>query len=76
MFAKAILKLPELPSDPKDGRVYDLNSLRQKSFDFVYDVGKWHTERGDKEAETVVEGQERRTVSRWKPMCRAIPMRL
>jgi hypothetical protein len=39
MFAKAILKLPELPSDPKDGRVYDLNSLRQKSFDFVYDVG-------------------------------------
>jgi hypothetical protein len=39
MFATAILKLPELPPDPKDGRVYDLNSLRQKSFDFVFDVG-------------------------------------
>jgi hypothetical protein len=39
MFATAILKLPELPSDPKDGRVYDLNSLCQKSFDFVFDVG-------------------------------------
>lgn len=39
MFATAILKLPELPPDPKDGRVYDLNPLRQKSFDFVYAVG-------------------------------------
>ena len=39
MFATAILKLPELPSDPKDGRVYDLNPLRQKSFHFVFDVG-------------------------------------
>jgi hypothetical protein len=39
IFAAAILKLPELPSDPKDGRVYDLNPLRQKSFHFVFDVG-------------------------------------
>jgi hypothetical protein len=39
MFATAILKLPELPADPKDGRVYDLNILREKNFDFVYDVG-------------------------------------
>ena len=39
MFATAILNLPELPSDPKDGRVYDLNPLRQKSFHFVFDVG-------------------------------------
>ena len=39
MFATAILKLPELPPDPKDGRVYDLNPLRQKSFDFIYDAG-------------------------------------
>jgi hypothetical protein len=39
MFATAILKLPELPPDPKDGRVYDLNPLRQKGFDFVFDVG-------------------------------------
>ena len=29
MFATAILKLPELPPDPKDGRVYDLNPLRR-----------------------------------------------
>jgi hypothetical protein len=39
MFATAILKLHELPPDPKDGRVYDLNPLRQKSFHFVFDVG-------------------------------------
>ncbi len=39
MFAMAILKLPELPPDPKDERVYDLNPLRQKGFDFVYDAG-------------------------------------
>jgi hypothetical protein len=39
VFATAILKLPELPPDPKDGRVYDLNPLRQKSFNFVFDVG-------------------------------------
>jgi hypothetical protein len=35
----AILKLPDLPPNPKDGRVYDLNPLRQKGFNFVYDVG-------------------------------------
>ena len=39
MFATAILKLTELPPDRKDGRVYDLNPLRQKSFNFVFDVG-------------------------------------
>jgi hypothetical protein len=38
MFATAILRLPELPPDPKDGRVYDLNPLRQRSFNFVFDV--------------------------------------
>src|SRR5271167_719299 len=38
MFATAILKLPELPADPKDERFYDLSPLRQKSFDFVFDV--------------------------------------
>ena len=38
MFATAILKLPELPPDPKDERVYDLNPLRHKSFDFVYET--------------------------------------
>lgn len=39
MFTTAILKLPELPPDPKDKRVYDLNPLRHKSFDFSYPVG-------------------------------------
>ncbi len=39
MFATAILKLEKIPPDPKDERVYDLNPLRQKGFDFVFDVG-------------------------------------
>ena len=39
MFATTILKLPELPPDPKDERVYDLNPLRQQGFEFVYDGG-------------------------------------
>ncbi|WGS83803.1 hypothetical protein [Methylomonas sp. UP202] len=39
MFANAILKLDELPPDPKDQRVYDLNPLRRKSFHFSYGVG-------------------------------------
>ena len=39
MFATAILKLDELPPDPKDERVYDLNPLRHKSFSFRYAVG-------------------------------------
>ena len=39
MFATAILKLDELPPDPKDARVYDLAPLLQKSFDFVPAVG-------------------------------------
>ena len=30
MFATTILKLDELPPDPKDERVYDLDPLRQK----------------------------------------------
>jgi hypothetical protein len=28
-----------LPPDPKDERIYDLNPLCQKGFDFVFDVG-------------------------------------
>lgn len=39
MFATAILKLPELPPDPKDARIYDLSPLLQKSFDFIPAVG-------------------------------------
>jgi hypothetical protein len=39
MFATAILKLPELPPDPKDECIYDLNPLCRKGFDFVYDAG-------------------------------------
>jgi hypothetical protein len=39
MFARAILKLPELPPDPKDERVYDLNQLRQRDFGFSFEQG-------------------------------------
>ncbi len=37
MFATVILGLPELPPDPEDERVYDLNPLRERGFQFVYD---------------------------------------
>lgn len=36
LFAQAILKLDELPPDPKDTRVYDLTPLAQASFEFSY----------------------------------------
>lgn len=39
IFATAILKLPELPPDPKDGSVYDLNLLLHRDFEFVFDPG-------------------------------------
>jgi len=39
MFTTAILKIDELPPDPKDERIYDLAPLLQKDFDFTYDVG-------------------------------------
>jgi hypothetical protein len=39
IFSTEILKLEELPPDPKDPRIYDLNPLLQKSFDFTYAVG-------------------------------------
>ncbi len=39
MFAAAILQLPELPPDPKDSRVYDLGPLKERNFDFTYDLG-------------------------------------
>ena len=39
MFANAILKIDELPPNPKDERVYDLSLLLQKDFDFTYDAG-------------------------------------
>lgn len=39
MFATVIIKLDALPPDPQDERVYDLNPLRQKSFNFTYAVG-------------------------------------
>jgi hypothetical protein len=39
MFATEILKLTELPPDPNDERVYDLNPLRERGFSFVYDPG-------------------------------------
>jgi hypothetical protein len=39
IFATTILKLNELPPDPKDERIYDLGQLGKRSFDFVYGVG-------------------------------------
>lgn len=38
MFAIAILKLEKLPPESKDSRVYDLNSLRYRTFGFTYSV--------------------------------------
>ena len=37
IFATAILKLEELPPDPRDSRVYDLNRLRRREFAFVFE---------------------------------------
>ena len=39
IFANAILKLDELPPDPKDERVFDLTPLRKRSFSFTYSPG-------------------------------------
>ncbi len=38
MFAQAILKMEELPTEQKDNRVYDLNPLLHRSFSFTYAV--------------------------------------
>lgn len=38
MFATTILKLSDLPPDPTDDRVYDLNPLRERGFQFLYDA--------------------------------------
>jgi len=37
MFATEILKLSELPPDPADERIYDLNPLLERGFQFNYD---------------------------------------
>lgn len=39
MFAQAILKLDELPPNPKDTRVYDMSPLLKKNFEFTYALG-------------------------------------
>jgi hypothetical protein len=39
IFAQAILKLDELPPDPKDERVYDLAPLTQPGFEFTHALG-------------------------------------
>ncbi len=38
MFAKAILKLPQLPSKPKDDRIYELDKFSRSGFEFRYDA--------------------------------------
>jgi hypothetical protein len=39
IFAKAILKIDELPPDPLDERIYDLAPLLKRDFEFIYDPG-------------------------------------
>ena len=39
MFTTEILKMEELPPDPKDERVYDLDQLSQPDFNFTYEPG-------------------------------------
>jgi len=39
MFAQAILKLDELPPDPKDERIYNLEPLLKRDFDFTHEPG-------------------------------------
>jgi hypothetical protein len=39
MFAKAILKLPQLPAKPKDDRIYELDKFSRSGFEFRYDAG-------------------------------------
>jgi hypothetical protein len=36
IFARIVLKLDELPPEPKDKRGYDLDPLRRREFQFVY----------------------------------------
>jgi hypothetical protein len=36
IFARHILRLDSLPPDPKDERIYDLDALRRRDFQFVY----------------------------------------
>ena len=39
IFAVSTLGLPELPADPDDASVYDLNPLRTRGFQFLYEPG-------------------------------------
>ena len=39
MFATTILKLDKLPPDPTDERIYNLDELGRRDFDFVYGTG-------------------------------------
>ena len=39
MFVNAILKLDELPPNPRDDRVYNLDQFAKRDFEFVFDVG-------------------------------------
>ncbi len=66
MFATEILKLSELPPDPSDERVYDLNPLRERGFQFVYERGQRHSERGSEEDSGFRQRLSRGTASRWK----------
>jgi hypothetical protein len=71
MFATAILKLPELPPDPKDGRLRPKSAVPEE-LRFRLRCRQWHSERGSEEAAAVVKGEERRphhTGIRCDPQC-------
>ncbi len=74
VFATAILKLHELPPDPKDERVYDLNPLRQQGFEFVYNPGSGIQDVAVKKLR-LSSKVRKATASRSKPMRPAIRMR-
>ena len=44
IFSQAVLKLDELPPDPKDTRIYDLRPLLQRDFAFAFDPGSGITD--------------------------------
>ena len=68
MFATEILKLAELPPDPSDERVYDLNPLRERGFQFIYGPESGIQSVAVKKTQAFLEGCPRGTASPWKRM--------
>jgi hypothetical protein len=60
MFATAILKLDELPPDPKDERIYDFESIAPEELRICFRRRQWHSGRGSEETAAIVHDKERR----------------